>query len=109
MQHHTADTTQHIWPTQRGEHVGKEPAQEGAEPATNGTAQTEKPMTRKKEKKKKSDEERKARKEKKRKLAEENGAHTHPCPALPPPAGRICNACTNGPGKGVGKWRGKNG
>ncbi|KFX90773.1 hypothetical protein O988_08039, partial [Pseudogymnoascus sp. VKM F-3808] len=56
-----------------GEHVGKEPAQEGAEPATNGTAQTEKPMTRKKEKKKKSDEERKARKEKKRKLAEENG------------------------------------
>lgn len=58
-----------------GEQVGKEPAKEGAEPATNGAAQTspEKPMTRKKEKKKKSDEERKARKEKKRKLAEESG------------------------------------
>ncbi|OBT61815.1 hypothetical protein VE03_08760 [Pseudogymnoascus sp. 23342-1-I1] len=58
-----------------GEQVGKEPAKEGTEPATNGTAQIlpEKPMTRKKEKKKKSDEERKARKEKKRKLAEESG------------------------------------
>ncbi|KFY05666.1 hypothetical protein V492_08373, partial [Pseudogymnoascus sp. VKM F-4246] len=58
-----------------GEQVGKEPAKEGSEPASNGEAQPlpEKPMTRKKEKKKKGDEERKARKEKKRKLAEENG------------------------------------
>ncbi|KFY32212.1 hypothetical protein V493_00412 [Pseudogymnoascus sp. VKM F-4281 (FW-2241)] len=60
-----------------GEQVGKEPATEGTEPATNGAAAAnpsqEKPMTRKKEKKKKSDEERKARKEKKRKLAEESG------------------------------------
>ena len=63
-----------------GEHLPKEPAEEGADPIANGEAPAttgeppahgEGPSTKKKEKKKRSEEERKARKEKKRKLAEE--------------------------------------